>query len=211
MSLQRIKSTIISWTGSNYHPIPSFPSLLNYTYRSVFFLYPLLSLFLPFSFLLLPLFLFFLLLLFFFGLFNFWNWFWEGTNLNINSRKTLLCNKKSESELRYLQFRMGFSMSFWDSVPLQVKQHTLPCHMSRSDSQSISDKPIAVNDQVMCWSHVHIYFLSKAIFVHKKYVFKPNKDETCHEKTCICHMRTTKAQISLRICAVWSAPLLFVA
>ena len=29
--------------------------------------------------------------------------------------------------------------------------------------------------------------------------------EPCHEKTCLCHMRTTKAQISLRICTVWSA------
>ena len=31
----------------------------------------------------------------------------------------------------------------------------------------------------------------------------------CHKKTCLCHMRTTKVQISLRICTVWSAPLLF--
>ena len=36
-------------------------------------------------------------------------------------------------------------------------------------------------------------------------------DEPPHEKTCLCHMRTTKAQISLRICSVWSAPLLFAA
>ena len=35
--------------------------------------------------------------------------------------------------------------------------------------------------------------------------------EPCHEKTCLCHMRTTKTQISLRIRAVWSAPLLFAA
>ena len=28
-------------------------------------------------------------------------------------------------------------------------------------------------------------------------------------KCVLCHMRTTKAQISLRIRAVWSAPLLF--
>ena len=33
--------------------------------------------------------------------------------------------------------------------------------------------------------------------------------ERRHEKTCFCHMRTTKAQINLRIRAVWSAPLLF--
>ena len=31
--------------------------------------------------------------------------------------------------------------------------------------------------------------------------------EPCQEKTCLCHMRTTKAQISLRIRAVWSVPL----
>ena len=31
--------------------------------------------------------------------------------------------------------------------------------------------------------------------------------EPRHEKTCFCHMRTTKAQISLRIRAVWSAPI----
>ena len=32
-----------------------------------------------------------------------------------------------------------------------------------------------------------------------------------HEKTCLCHMQTTKAQISLRIRAVWSATFLFAA
>ena len=36
-------------------------------------------------------------------------------------------------------------------------------------------------------------------------------NEPCHEKTCFSHMQTTKAQISLRIRAVWSAPLLFAA
>ena len=35
--------------------------------------------------------------------------------------------------------------------------------------------------------------------------------EQRHEKTCLCHMRITKVQISLPICAVWSAPLLFAA
>ena len=37
------------------------------------------------------------------------------------------------------------------------------------------------------------------------------RNEPRHEKTCFCYMRTTKAQISLRIRAVWSAPLLFAA
>ena len=30
-------------------------------------------------------------------------------------------------------------------------------------------------------------------------------------KPILCHIQTTKTQISLRICAVWSAPLLFAA
>ena len=35
--------------------------------------------------------------------------------------------------------------------------------------------------------------------------------EPHYEKTCLCHMQTTKAQISLRIRAVWLAPSLFTA
>ena len=35
--------------------------------------------------------------------------------------------------------------------------------------------------------------------------------EPRREKTCLCHMRTTKTQIILRFCAVWSASLLFTA
>ena len=35
--------------------------------------------------------------------------------------------------------------------------------------------------------------------------------EPRHEQTCLWHMRTTKAQISLRIRTVWLAPLLFAA
>ena len=35
--------------------------------------------------------------------------------------------------------------------------------------------------------------------------------EPRHEKTCFCLMRTTKVQISLVICTVWSVPLLFTA
>ena len=40
---------------------------------------------------------------------------------------------------------------------------------------------------------------------------KSGPREPRHEKTCLCHMRTTKAQISLRNRAVRSAPLLFAA
>ena len=35
--------------------------------------------------------------------------------------------------------------------------------------------------------------------------------EPHHAKTCLCHMRTTIAQISLRIRAIWPTPLLFAA
>ena len=38
------------------------------------------------------------------------------------------------------------------------------------------------------------------------YMYEPH-----HEKTCFCHMRTTKAQISLRIRAIWWVPLLLAA
>ena len=38
-----------------------------------------------------------------------------------------------------------------------------------------------------------------------------SENEPLNEKTCFCRMWTTKAQISLRIHAVWSAPLLFAA
>ena len=36
-------------------------------------------------------------------------------------------------------------------------------------------------------------------------------NEPHREKTCLCHMQTTKAQNSLRIHAVWLAPLFFAA
>ena len=38
-----------------------------------------------------------------------------------------------------------------------------------------------------------------------------NRIEPHHEKACLCHMKTTKVQISLPVCTVWSAPLLFAA
>ena len=48
--------------------------------------------------------------------------------------------------------------------------------------------------------HIKLQFRLK----HFSNLFEPG-----HEKTSLCHMRTTKAQISLHIRAVWSAPLLF--
>ena len=41
--------------------------------------------------------------------------------------------------------------------------------------------------------------------------FSTNYMSQVMRKRVLCHMRTTKVQISLHICAVWSAPLLFAA
>ena len=48
------------------------------------------------------------------------------------------------------------------------------------------------------------YLAISVLLIRSVFSFEPH-----HDKPCFCHMRTTKAQISLRIRAVWSAPLLF--
>ena len=56
---------------------------------------------------------------------------------------------------------------------------------------------IKVNDGIL----VHFYSVSQIkVTVSEKESFRIT--EPRHEKTCLCHMRTTKAQISLRIRAV---------
>ena len=67
----------------------------------------------------------------------------------------------------------------------------------------------------------HFFFLNKLVIKYYRNVPKWIRNslkaksglthEPRHEKTCLCHMRTTKVQISLCICTVWSAPLLFAA
>ena len=52
------------------------------------------------------------------------------------------------------------------------------------------------------WSRSSLFAICVCIFLDTL-LYEPY-----HEKTCLCHMRTTKVQISLRISAVWSAPLL---
>ena len=51
----------------------------------------------------------------------------------------------------------------------------------------------------------------RRVFGDKWFWWVPTTYEPHHEKPCFCPMRTTKVQISLRIRAVWSAPLLFAA
>ena len=74
--------------------------------------------------------------------------------------------------------------------------------------------PFLVDDNSMTFSNV--YMSNKniiALFSHLFHdiwslirIFEPR----C-EKTCFCHMRTTKARISLRIHAIWSLLLLYAA
>ena len=54
-------------------------------------------------------------------------------------------------------------------------------------------------------------FLNICIILPPAYCHWNSANEPHHEKTCFSHMRSTKVQISLRICTVWSASLLFAA
>ena len=63
-----------------------------------------------------------------------------------------------------------------------------------------------------------LFFFLRKIWCNKLFSFFYGRGTTYlskngphHEKTCFCHMWTTKAQINLRIHAVCSAPLLFAA
>ena len=55
--------------------------------------------------------------------------------------------------------------------------------------------------------------ISKGVWMHLEHIpcIPSVLYDPCHEKTCLCYMQTTKAQISLCIRALWSAPLLFAA
>ena len=63
-------------------------------------------------------------------------------------------------------------------------------------------------------SNVHnflVFTITEKVAV-TKYHFKIQTHtlyEPRYEKTCLCHMRTKKAQFSMRICTVWTAPLLY--
>ena len=50
------------------------------------------------------------------------------------------------------------------------------------------------------------YFKNTYGVIQKGQGYNPLTYEPRHEKTCFCHMQTTKTQISLRLRAVWSAP-----
>ena len=83
-----------------------------------------------------------------------------------------------------------------------------------------SDRADAQVDKSLHWVHSHVdRFVMRWLISWNIWNTADTKHDVqwrstkhmCHEKTCLCHMRPTKVQISLRIRAVWSAPLLFTA
>ena len=97
-----------------------------------------------------------------------------------------------------------------------------------------SDRANALGDLRLRWAHSHFVGLSWGssslmcmrahtlseqpwpgtlgnIFMFLLCSYPITLTEPRHQKTCLCPMRTTKAQTSLHICPVWSAPLLFAA
>ena len=79
-------------------------------------------------------------------------------------------------------------------------------------SYSISNlKLFPVDQPFVCGTDSYSTFILFIVTVFSMYqvIHFFQTFEPCHEKTCFSHMRTTKVQISLRIGAVWSAPLLF--
>ena len=80
---------------------------------------------------------------------------------------------------------------------LQLYEYQLICGNSKFEVQEVF---WCKNMLVFVYWDVQLCKRSKSL------IFEPH-----HDQTCLCHMRTTKAQISLRICAVWSVPLLFTA
>ena len=70
-------------------------------------------------------------------------------------------------------------------------------------NRKLFEDPAVIYSQMLPFRYVKV---KKHFFLRTKRWFEPR-----HEKTCLCHMRTTKAQFSLRIRAVWSTPLMFAA
>ena len=94
----------------------------------------------------------------------------------------------------------GFLLG-WLSCKTSSKPFNVSCLLQLSE-QPPKDRP--VNEGKKCNICITLTVKINKIQTSEKY-------EPRHEKTCLCHMRTTKAQISLHIYTVWSAPFLFTA
>ena len=89
-------------------------------------------------------------------------------------------NVKIFMSLRYPNVKMFMSLRY-----LNVKY----CHWAKGNS--VFTYSIYSNN----WSLIY-----PLIFLLEKWLPNATKIEPRHEKTCLCHMRTTKAQISLCVC-----------
>ena len=116
--------------------------------------------------------------------------------------------------------RFYFFFFFW---ALRKQSHgTVPHTYRRSQSKFIFNKSSA-KIWTPLWESTAFFFFFFFFFTVKYWLQQTlflllrrgttylSENGPHHEKTCFCPMWTTKAQISLRIHAVWSAPLLFAA
>ena len=119
----------------------------------------------------------------------------------------------------------------WSESSLSAwrKLGALATHWAHSEDSDQTGRMPA--DLSLRWAHTHfvcfvmlwfIYWVNRDIYVHTHHLlimlelFKPSVGGwenlgQVMRKCVLYRMRTTKVQISLRICAVWSAPLLFAA
>ena len=144
-------------------------------------------------------------------------------------RRKPIANKKGTDHLRSLI--SAFVVCCFDSLITKVAVYTKPSFWATfgAEQAGLSYLVAPSEDRFFSWCGCHD-FLSINIFWNARKVLKTwackKRASTpvrgvqpmfnryyCNwvtsEKTCFSHMRTTKVQISLRIRAVWSAPLLF--
>ena len=119
--------------------------------------------------------------------------------VKITKRTHLLCINSSSSAFSLRVFWIFWLMNaLLTSSNLHWYSRSLPTHATRLRGSKHSSYS-KVNDQ----ERKQPKFVSQPQLLHQmSHVMRI---------TCLCHMRTTKAQISLRIRAVWSTPLLFAA
>ena len=70
------------------------------------------------------------------------------------------------------------------------------------DENSVLDLILESMEEFQLASLLHLVRVKILYFLLLMITCNHNLSEPHHEKTCLCHMRTTKAQISQRICAV---------
>ena len=118
-----------------------------------------------------------------------------------------VCLKKA----RILSYPLSAQRRLWSDwadgfVTMRLKwwldQHRFSSILSQSRTQNYDCLRVSVHWS--WWSSGHHWVVWRNHSLHQM-------SEPRHQKACFCHMRTTKAQISLRIHAVCSAPLLFAA